>query len=198
MTVVVGDIVRIVAVAQWAAQDFFTNTYYLKITKQDRGSDDLFMDGIADHMDGGYIIINGKISSVVNYRHIEGQNITQDVLLPQKNWPTLVAGGDAGAALPTQCSACIFYRTLRPKTRAANFLWPFSEVSNGTGGVVEAAAIAVMDTFGTYWVDGLLETTMEGDYGAYNPLLARFTPVVAAISAARYRTQRRRRLGVGS
>jgi len=178
VTAAVGDIIRITAVAQWAAQDFFTNTFYVKLTKQDRASDSLVMDGIADHLDEAYLLINPDISSSMNYDHIEGQNITQDVLMPDKSWVTLTVGGDAGTALPTQCAACVFYPTLRPRTHAAQFLWPYTQASLQTGGVVLAAAVTLIQSFGDFWVSGIQEVTLEADFGAYNNLLARFTPVI--------------------
>jgi len=198
LTVAIDDVVRIIAVAQWAAQDFFTNTFYVKVTKQDEATDTLFMDRIAEHMDVVYSLINPDIVSVINYDHIEGQNITANELLPDKDWPVLTVGGDAGAGLPTQVAACVFYRTLRPKTRAAQYIWPYTEASNGSGGVVEAAAVTLLQSFGDAWVAGVLEGTVTADFGAYNPEFARFTPVVSAQVPTRYRTQRRRRLGVGS
>lgn len=198
MVAAVGDILRLTATFQWAAQDFFTNNYYVKLTTQDTSTDDAMMDAIALHFDAMYTNINAKISASVNYVDIQGQNITQDILLPTKAWPVLTSGGDAGHALPTQVAALVFFRTLRPKTRASVYLPPLGEASSDSGGVIVAATVTALQSFGDDWVAGILELTVEADYGAYNPALARFTQVEAAVVPARFRTQRRRRLGVGS
>ena len=198
MTVAVNDIVRITCVFGLFTNDEATNNYYFKVTTQGEATDTLFMDKVAAHMDRAYTLINSKISTNVTYVNIVGQNITQDVLLPTKLWPVLVAGGDAGEALPTQVTALVFFRTLRPKTRAAIYMPPLTEVSQNAGGAILAAALTQLQSFGDDQVDGIKEITVEADYGAFNPTLVRFTPVNAAIVPTRFRTQRRRRLGVGS
>lgn len=198
MTAQVGDILRITAVLQWANQDFFTNQFYWQLTTQNEATDTLMMDKVATAMDTFYTIVNPAISDEVNYRHIDGQNVTQDVLLPTKDWPILVNGGSAADALPTQTAALVYYKTLRPRTRAGQYLPPFVESVSDTGGVIQAATVTLCQSYGDNVASGILELSVEAVLGAYNPELARFTPVTAAIVATRFRTQRRRRIGVGS
>ncbi len=198
MTAAVGDILRITAVLQWAAQDFFSNQFYFQLSVQNEPTDTLMMDKIAIAIDEAYGLVNLKISNSVNYIRIEGQNVTQDVLLPTKSWPILTTGGSGSEALPTQCAALVYYKTLRPRTRAGQYLPPMTEGSNGTGGVIDAPTVTVLQAFGNYLVSGILELSVEALLGAYNPALLRFTPVIAALVPTRWRTQRRRRIGVGS
>ena len=198
VSVDVGDVVRIAANFQWAAQDLFTNVYNFQVGRNDSTDDDDFMAQVTDFLEDAYLFINEDISDVVNYVNVEGINVTQDVLLPPKAWPVLTTGGNATQALPTQCSACVYFRTLRPRTRASKFLPPYGENQNGTGGLVEAAAVTRLQEYGDELVPGIASVDVDAKYGAYNALLARFTNVELAIVATRFRTQRRRRLGVGS
>lgn len=198
MTAQVGDILRITAVMQWAAQDIFTNQYYFQLTTQNEATDTLMMDKIANAMDAFYTIINPHITQTINYISIDGQNITQDVLLPSKAWPVLVNGGGVSDALPTQLAALVYYKTLRPRTRAGQYLPPMEESANTSTGAIQGFVIDDIQDFGNDLVAGILELSVEAVLGAYNPELARFTPVILAIVPPRWRTQRRRRLGVGS
>lgn len=198
MTAVVGDVLRITAIFQYLTLDFFSNQFYFKLTTQNEATDSLMMDKIADGLDSYYTFVNGVISDDIGYVNIEGQNVTQDVLLPPKLWPVLVNGGNVGECLPTQIAALVYYKTLRPRTRAAQYLPPMTETSNNPGGNMTAATVAAIQTFGDNMAAGILELSVEGDLGAYNPALARFTPVTLALVPTRWRTQRRRRLGVGS
>lgn len=198
MSVAVGDIVRIAAVFQWAVQDIFTNIYHFQVAKNDTVDDTQFMQRIAAMMDTAYINVNPDVSNSVNYVNVEGINITQDVLLPPTAWPTLTIGGSANQALPTQTTALVYYRTLRPRTRAAQYMPPYVESVNDTGGVLVAAAVANLQALGDAWVAGIADVLVEVTLGAYNKPLNRFTPVQLAVVAGRFRTQRRRRIGVGS
>jgi len=92
----------------------------------------------------------------------------------------------------------VYYKTLRPRTRAAQYMPPFGEAFSGSGGTLSVSAGLALQDFGDNVASGILELTVEAILGAYNPGLARFTPVTAAIVPSNYRTQRRRRLGVGS
>lgn len=198
MAVVVGDIVRIVAVFQWAAQDIFSNIYHFQVGKNDTVDDTQFMERIADMMNTAYLTVNGNIGDNINYVDVEGINLTQDILLPPTAWPSLTTGAGGSQSLPTQVAASVYFRTLRPRTRASKFLPPFTETFNDPGGLITAAAQADMQAFGDAWVDGIADALVEVTLGAYNIEAARFTPVALAIVAPRFRTQRRRRLGVGS
>lgn len=198
MAVAVGDIVRVAANFQWAAQDLFSNIYHFEVLKNDSADDDDFMEQVTDYLEDVYVLMNADMSSVVNYVNVEGVNVTQDVLLPPKLWPVLTIGGNTSDALPTQCSPCVYFRTLRPRTRASKFLPPYGESSSNTGGVVDATAVANLQLYGNLLVTGMLTVDVDLRYGAYNVVADRFTKAELALVADRYRTQRRRRIGVGS
>jgi len=198
MSVAIGDVVRISANFQWAAQDLFTNVYNFQVSRNDSVDDDDFMAQMTDFLEDAYTFMNQDMSDTVNYTNVEGINVTQDVLLPPKAWPVLVNGGNTSEALPTQCSPCVYFRTLRPRTRASKFLPPYGENQNGTGGLLLSAAVTRLQAYGDELVPGISSVDVDAKYGAYNAPLDRFTNVQLAIVATRFRTQRRRRIGVGS
>lgn len=199
MSVVIDDVIRINTNFLFDDADEYTNVYHVKVTKNDSVDDDEFMDVIALEMDDLYTIINSLITDGMAYVDIIAQNITQDVLLPTKAWPVLTVGGDiASPVLPLQIAACVFFRTLRPKTRASKFLPCFTRLTGDGAGVLKTTTQTAVQSFGDSWVAGVVSTLVDADLGAYNAALARFTPVVAAVVPTRFRTQRRRRPGVGS
>lgn len=198
MSVAIGDIVRISANFQWLVQDIFSNIFHFEVTRNDSVDDDDFMAQVADYIEDCYNFVNTDISTLLNYVDIEGINVTQDILLPPKLWPVLVNGNNTSAGLPTQDAACVFFRTLRPRTRASKFLPPYGQTANEAGGALVSAAVTRLQSYGDHLVTGMSTVDVDLRYGPYNVLLDRFTKAELAIVAGRYRTQRRRRLGVGS
>ena len=198
MSVEVGDIVRIAANFEFGTVDQFVNVFHLQVTVNDELDDDGFMDKVAVGVDTIYDLIAGDLSASLAFTTIEGINITQDVLLPPQDWPILTVGGSASPSLPMQIAPLVYYRTLRPRTRAAQYLPGYTEATNDQGGLLTSAALSNLQDYGNAWVSGILELTVEAGLGAYNRALDRFTPVELAIAATRFRTQRRRRRGVGS
>jgi len=196
--VAVGDIIRVTARMQIQNLDDLVNVFHYKVVTNSTLSDDAFMIEVAADLDASYQIINPEISSLVTYVDIDGQNVTQNELLPAKPWPVLVNGADIGALLPQQVAACVFYRTLTPKIRASKFLGGYTENSNNAVGAIDAAAITNLTTYGVDALVGINQPNVVATYGAYNKPLDRFTPVVQSVVPAVWRTQRRRRPGVGS
>jgi len=198
MPIAVGDILRITAVMQFDGLDDIVNVYHVKVDTNATANDDQFMDEMADAMNDLYTTINIALSELVTYIEVQGQNITQNELLPSKPWPTLVAGLSTSTPLPSQVSACVFHRTLRPKTRASKFLPVMTEGQNDGNGKIGAGTITVLQAFADALTSGFAGSQSFSFYGAYNAGLDRFTDVVLGIVPVRWRTQRRRRLGVGS
>ena len=198
MTVAIGDIVRINCNFQWLTSDFFTNGYYLQVTHNTSSTDLLFMGHIADHFDALYTLVNADVADSISYVDVQGQNITQNLLLPSVAWPVLTVGLETAQALPTQIAPYVFWRTLRPKTRSAVYVPGYTEDANSAGGAIVAAAVTRLQSFADAHLVGVREILVEADAGAYNVALDRFTEASAAVGPSRFATQRRRRLGVGS
>lgn len=198
MSVQVGDIVRIVAEMRLLTSEDIANIYHFKTVINTTADDLAFMTDVASRLDPVYQAINLVVTAGLDYVAISGQNITRNELMPTVGWPTLVAGADGGVLLPTQTSGFVFFRTLTPKVRASKFLAGFTESSNFAGGTIGAAAGTALANYAIALLAGLTTANIDLDYGAYNAALARFTPVTSYIIPTRWRTQRRRRVGVGS
>lgn len=199
MPPVANDVIRIVSVFEVVGGvDQFTNTAHFKVVSATWPDDLTFMTDVAVMLDAAYTLVNSEISATIGYLHIDGQNLTQSVLLPLVGWPVLVIGSNASEMLPTQVAARPYFPTKRPKTRAALNLPPFGETSQAQGGLMDATAIASVGLFADAFLGVIALAAGSLLYGAFNPEFIRFTEVDSRIVPTRFRTLRRRRLGVGS
>lgn len=198
MSVAVNDIVRITAGLLLDNAHLIQNVYHF-IVDAEPGSpgDDDFMNGVDDIMDDLYLTINFRVSDRVSYSAITGINVTKDELLPSRLWPTLTVGADTDDMIPEMNAACAFHRTIKPKVRASKFLPPCGETSN-EGGALQGIYKTAVQAFADFLVGDIIEAGVTLRYGAFNRSTSIFTPVNVGIVPARFRTQRRRRIGVGA
>lgn len=197
MAVAVGDIVRITAKLLLDNLDDIINVYHFAVAVNTAANDTQFMDETATALDTLYALINGAITTRVSYSSVEGQNITKDELLPSRPWPSLVAGINAFEMLPEMVSACVFHRTLKPRVRCSKFLPPFCE-NNSDGGAIVPITVTNMQAYGDSLNVGLTEPNIALVYVAFNRVTMGTQNTTQALVPNRFRTQRRRRLGVGS
>lgn len=199
MPVVPNDIIRIVSVFNVVGGvDQFTNTAHFKIVSATWPDDLTFMTDVAVFLDAAYTLVNAQISTTIGYLHIDGQNLTQSILLPLVSWPVLLTGANASEMLPTQVAARPYFPTKRPQTRAALNLPPFGETTQAQGGLIDATALAQLALFADSYLGVIALAAGSMLYGAFNPEFVRFTEVDSRIVPNRFRTLRRRRLGVGT
>jgi len=198
MAITAGDILRITAELSRNGLDDIINVYHFRMDIINPGGDGVIMAELTAFLEDAYTIINSDIPLNVDYDAVSGINVTKDELLPSQTWPVLNTGTNTNQPLPNQCTPCVFWRTLRPKTRASKFLPFYTEGANEGNGIITSASLVRMQSYGDTFLGSLVEGLSTFTYGAYNPLVARFTPVIQAIAATEFRTQRRRRLGVGS
>ena len=199
ITPVVGDIIRVVCVYSFGVGgDQFTNTFHFKVLAASWVDNLAFMTQVAAFLDAAYQIINVNFPTEVVYLHIDGQNITQAVLMPLVPWPVLVAGANVTDALPSQATARPYFPTTRPKTRAAIGLPPYAEGTQTNGGLLDAGAISTTVSWAAQFVGNILLASGTIEYGPFNRPLNRFVAADSAILPSRFRTLKRRRIGVGS
>lgn len=197
MAVAVGDIVKITAKMKWFGTDDVQNVFQYKVDLNTSVDDDEFMSIVADVLDSAYNNAIGQMSTQFTFESIDGINITQDVLLPEVNWPVLTAGLSGTAIVPQQLAICAFWPTTTPKVRTSTFFGGFvtftidllGQITAVATGFVLAAALE-LSNFDTVKVDMTK--------GSLNPLTSVFTPSGVPQVPGRWRTQRRRRIGVGS
>ncbi len=197
MAVVVGDVVRITARMLLDGSNDIVNVYHFVVDANITADDTAFMVDVAQELDDLYILINDRVSDRVSYSSVQGFNVTQNVLLPDTEWDTLVAGSDATEMMPEMVTGCVFHRTVAPRVRATKFLPPVGEQSND-GGALQALYKTLVESFGAALITGLITGNIDLQYIAFNTVASTFNRVVSSQVPARFRTQRRRRLGVGS
>lgn len=197
MAVAIGDHVRITAKMKLFGTDDVMNVYTFEVDRNDTVDDAGFMVALALHMDDAYTLINGDLSDDLTYESVDGQNITQDVLLPETAWPVLVTGNLAAIILPTQVAGCVFWPTTTPKVRTSSFLGGYTVSALAAGGVLGAAVITRLVSFGVAMRD-VATANVDATKGSLNPISSIFTPSGVGQVPNRWRTQRRRRIGVGS
>lgn len=197
MAVAVADIIRIVAKLKLSGVSDVVNVFHFVVALNDLANDDAVMDGVASILDTLYTKINLVMSDEITYDGIDGINVTKDELLPPKAWPVLTAGANVNSMLPEMTAACVFFRTLKPNVRCSKFLPPFTEEAS-VDGAVESGAVTAVGLFGDFLVAPLVVTDLTLGYVSFNRITSVATAVATRVVPARFRTQRRRRLGVGS
>lgn len=197
MAVVVGNIVKITAKMRWFGTDDVQNVYTYKVDLNTTVDDNEFMSVVADVLDSAYNNLLGGQSNQFTYESIDGINVSQNVLLPEVPWPVLSAGASATTIVPQQLAICAFWPTISPKVRTSAFF----------GGFVIAAVAALGDITPANVAQVLLAANeistfdtvkLDMTKGSLNPLTLVFTPAGTPQVPTRWRTQRRRRIGVGS
>lgn len=196
MAIMIGDVIRITANFLVQSLDEYVNVFHCEWDGVGGIDDDVGMGQIADDIDTAYQELVGIMTEDLAFVDIQGQNLTQSILLPTQAWPTLTVGLATGNHLPAQTAGYIFYRSTRPKTRAANYIPGLTEDGNSSLGTPTTALKAALQAFGDIAVTGFEDVVQHLIYGAYNRELDRFTPVNAAVVGVRFATQRRRGRGV--
>lgn len=194
--VAIGDIVRINAIVSYQAQEY-ENVHHFTTVANATADDTAFMVAVQLAIAPVYANAQNRQSDLLRYERIEGQNLTQDLLLPATNWAGNPNGDQALDPLPAQVSANVFWPTQRPKTRCTTYLPAFAEAANSATGGWSAATLTDLQAFGDEFLANLSNGGMTIRKGAYNLAADRFTELIAAVVPTNSRTQRRRRLGVG-
>lgn len=197
MSVVVGDIVRITAKMKWFGTDDVQNVYTYKVDLNATLDDAEFMSVVADVLDSAYNNLVTSQSLSYTYESISGINVTQDVLLPEVSWPVLTAGTSGTNIIPQQLAVCAFWPTTTPKVRTSTFFsgWVINSI-DALGQILPAIITVVLAAANELSTFDTVELDMTK--GSLNPIGSIFTPSGVPQVPARFRTQRRRRIGVGS
>ncbi len=197
MAVEQDDVLRVTAEMSIAGADI-QNVLHFRSTNAAPILETTALGDMADIMDALYTIINGGISVDLSYDSVRVQNVTQDILLGSALWPVLTAGVGGGDRMADQCAALITMATATPKVRGGVFLGGYFEAANDSDSSLTAVVTADL-------VDFAAELLIEQVFGAnsyryvvFNRLLGSVVLPVASIIHAAWRTQKRRRQGVGS
>lgn len=197
MSIQVNDILRITAVVSLFNQEY-VNVHHFKTLANGSADDTAFMAALQSILAAVYANVQNDQSDELRYERIEGQNLTQDILLPQTNWVGNPLGNQVDGVLPLQTTLNVFWPTLRPRTRCTSYLPGLTEISNTPQGEWGAVAIANAQLYGDELIGNLAFAGITVIKGAFNVAAVRFTEILTAVVPTDARTQRRRRRGVGS
>lgn len=197
MTVYGLDILRVTANQVVNSSDAIQNVFYFQMDAGGEESDTDTRNAIAAHLDAAWLNLESKISPQCVFTNIEFYNVTQDVPMLPRAWPTPPVGTAVGAMLPLQTCPLVTFPTLTKRSTGKKYLGGFTISAITVGGQLEAGHIASLGL----WKDDIMSTILIDDSVGYIGHLQKSTgnfviwdqgfvnPIVA--------TQRRRRIGVG-
>ena len=197
MTVLQNDVLRVTAEMTVNGHDL-QNVFHFRSTNVGGVSDAKALDDAANILEDMYQKLDTFMSALVTFDQVRVQNVTQAVLLGAAAWPLLTAGTLTSHLLPEAASALITYVTNKSRVRGGTFFGGFTESENVDGGGV---ASGLMTPLGTLATELLGEYVFGADsyrYIVYNSVAKTFVVPISAIVHSVWRTQRRRRTGVGS
>lgn len=197
MTVNQNDILRVTAEMSIGVNDVQNVFHYQYVAVADV-TDALALLDSAVIMETLYDIILSDIGDALTFDQVRVKNVTQNTLLGSTPFPVLIAGTELGAPLPLPDAALITYPTAVPRTRGGTYFGGFTEIANVEQGNIASATVTRLLAVG---VRALQEQNIAGrlyQFVLINRLLGTVIPLTSAIVHPIFRTQRRRRPGVGS
>ncbi len=197
MTVAQNDVLRVTAEMTVNGHDV-QNVYHYRSTNVPGIGDTKALADCAAIMEDLYQKLDAQISTGLSFDTVRVQNITQDVLLGALPFPLLTAGADAAVLLPEPVSALITYPTAQSRVRGGAYYGGFTEDQNTASGTIGATLLTQL---AAVVVDQLVESVFGADsyrYIVFNAVLNTFVLPVSGIVHSVWRTQRRRRTGVGT
>lgn len=197
MAVAQDDVLRVTAEMSISGADV-QNVLHFRSTNAPLIGDSTALGDMADTMDALYTLINARVSEDQNYDLVRVQNVTQSILLGAALWPILNAGAATGDRLPDQAAALLTMPTAIPKVRGGCYFGVFAETTGGPDSDLSAPTLAEVASFGAALLLEQVFGTASYRYVVFNTVLKTFVLPVAAIAHSHWRTQRRRRQGVGS
>ena len=197
MAVNPSDVLRITAEMSLGA-DSVQNVHHYQFVSGGPITDAQALLDAAIIMETLYSLLIPQLATTYTFDQVRVQNITQGILLGSTAWPVLTVGGSALDILPFPTSALITYPTATPRTRGGTYYGGFTELGNAVGGSIigalQTSLIAVA-------ARALLQQNIAGnlyDFVLVNRSLGTVLQFTSAIIHVVWRTQRRRRQGVGS
>jgi len=175
----------------------YVNVHHFRVDGNATVDDTAFMAALQLLLAPIYANVQNWQADLLRYERLEGQNVTQDVLLPTANWVGNPTGNRIEDPLPAQVTANVFWPTQRPKTRCTSYIPGISEFSNTASGEWSTGTKDDLQLFGNELLGSLIFGGVEVVKGAFNAEFTRFTELISATVPVHSRTQRRRRIGVG-
>jgi len=196
--VAAGDIIRFVAKFAQYAQELQNVYHALVIGSQ--SSDSSVFASIAAWLETAYTELLPDFTEDLTFDSIVAYNVTQDALIGEDDWPTLVDGENVSEGLPLQVAHQVNFTTPFLRSQGRKYIPAFGESSVEDGGNLVASASANVGDFAAEVLENISGTSWTGVVGAYrypNDLPARFGQYNTALVKEFPATQRRRKIGTG-
>ncbi len=197
MSVEQNDVLRVTAEMSLGGNDV-QNVMHFRSTNAASTPDGTALTNVATMVNTLYDTVDDLQSDQYDYDQVRVQNVTQDVLLGTTAWDTLVSGTRTEAALPLPVTALLTMPTTKPRVRGGLYLGGLTEQANTANGLLTTV---LTDRLVLMGIQLLAEFVIGPDsyrYIVFNTILKTFVLPTASIVHLDWRTQRRRRAGVGS
>lgn len=196
MTVVQNDVIRATAETT-RGTNAIQNVLHFRSTNPASVSDAQALTDMAAALDSVFSNLIGHITTALSYDQVRAQNVTQDVLLGTAAWPALIGGTKAEHQLPLQSAAIVTFPTAKPKTRGSLYFGGFTELDNEATGIVSATLQTQLVAIAVQLLAEIVLGPNSWRYVVFNTALKTFVLPTGSVIPQVWRTQRRRRPGVG-
>lgn len=197
MAVTQNDVLRVTAEMTQGA-DAVQNVYHFRSTNAPPVDDLDVLDDMADIMDEVYALLDGEMHTGVTFDQVRVQNVTQDTLLGSIGFPGITAGLNITDPMPRPVAALITYPTATPRTRGGTYYGGFTEDRNTASGSILAGTLVNLASVAALMLAENVFGAASYRMVVFNAALDTFALPVSAVIHDIWRTQRRRRQGVGS
>lgn len=198
MPVVSGDVIRYTAKMSLVGNDV-QNVYHFQASGTGSAPNEDVLTNGAVEINALHGLINDWISQGLEYDTINGFNVTQDELLGEINWPTLIDGDEATSeTYASQVAAVVRFPTAVARSQGRKFIGGLTEAGIVGGGELVPGLVTDLTSYASNALSGFSALGLTFDPGAWNPTLVRFAPFTAALVNLLAGTQRRRKFGIGS
>lgn len=192
-----GHVLRVSNLWNYLNIAYQMNVLHVQVSDITTQTQDQIRDDLRDYLEAAY-------GSCIGYAHVDLDHERTDIFVTQTGAPeqgldriVLLDGNSAGESLPLQLAVEIYFRTGVARHIGRIYLPTFTEAANNNG-VVLAAIRADCLSMGTYLLTP--HTMTNGTtftFGILDRSSAVFRQPTQAIVPVHFRTQRRRRIGVG-
>lgn len=197
MTIQINDIIRIQSRMLRNGVDAVQNVWHVKHESGAPVNDALWVTGVAALIDAEFVPLQATFGTNIVSLDMLFFNVTQDVTLPDGTWATFAGGTGVTDTLPPQASPMVFWRTAAARVIGRKFLPPMLE-SQSNDGVIPGATLAFLATFAANFIGSLIISQGNILFGTFNAITLTFNPYASGFAPVDFRTQRRRRTGVGA
>lgn len=197
MPIGLSDIIRVGNVWVFAGVAEMINVLHIKITGFVAQTEGQVQSDIEDYLLAMYTPLATWFDDSLVHNRIEMFNVTDQASMSPLGANALMDGGNAGETLPTQVAAEVFYRTATPRHIGRTFLPVMTEAANANGSV----AAALQGDLATFAQEFSTEFTGTNGVVLRGVVYDRSAGLSRDITSygvpTFFRTQRRRRIGVG-